>query len=52
MNEATLERLMMDAALGGLNEDVRELLMEHLDENTSNNFVACLSRRALVRVRW
>jgi len=30
MNEATLERLMMDAALGALNEDVRELLMAHL----------------------
>src|SRR5258707_9418350 len=30
MNDATLERLMMDAALGGLNEDVRELLMAYL----------------------
>ena len=30
MNDATLERLMMDAALGGLNEDVLELLMAHL----------------------
>ena len=33
MNEATLERLMMDAALGGLNEDVQELLMAHLNQN-------------------
>jgi anti-sigma factor RsiW len=31
MNDATLERLMMDAALGALNEDVRELLMAHLE---------------------
>lgn len=31
MNEATLDRLMMDAALGGLNEDVQELLMAHLE---------------------
>src|SRR5712664_839196 len=30
MNDATLERLMMDAALGALNEDVQELLMAHL----------------------
>jgi len=30
MNDATLERLMMDAALGAMNEDVRELLMAHL----------------------
>ncbi|HEV8608129.1 MAG TPA: hypothetical protein VGQ99_22530 [Tepidisphaeraceae bacterium] len=30
MNEATLERLMLDAALGALNEDVQELLMAHL----------------------
>jgi hypothetical protein len=30
MNEATLERLMMDAALGALDEDVQELLMAHL----------------------
>jgi hypothetical protein len=33
MNDATLERLMMDAALGGLNDDVRELLMEHVNGN-------------------
>src|SRR5882724_11919031 len=33
MNDATLERLMMDAALGALNEDVRELLMAHLNGN-------------------
>ena len=33
MNDATLERLMMDAALGGLNEDVQELLMSHLEGN-------------------
>src|SRR5438105_1840636 len=31
MNDATLERLMMDAALGALNEDVQELLMAHLE---------------------
>jgi hypothetical protein len=30
MNDATLERLMMDAALGAINEDVQELLMAHL----------------------
>jgi anti-sigma factor RsiW len=30
MNEATLERLMMDRALGALPADVEELLMEHL----------------------
>ena len=30
MNDATLERLMMDAALAALNEDVQELLMAHL----------------------
>src|SRR5438034_944045 len=34
MNDATLERLMMDAALGGLNEDVMELLMAHLKGNS------------------
>src|SRR5258705_5086907 len=31
MNDAILERLMMDAALGGLNEDVQELLVAHLE---------------------
>ena len=31
MNDATLERLMMDAALGGLNEDAHELLVAHLE---------------------
>src|SRR5437868_619896 len=31
MNEEILERLMMDAALGGLSEDVGELLMAHLE---------------------
>jgi anti-sigma factor RsiW len=30
MNEAMLERLMMDAALGALTDDVQELLMAHL----------------------
>jgi anti-sigma factor RsiW len=30
MNDSILERLMMDAALGALNEDVQELLMAHL----------------------
>src|SRR5689334_15322542 len=30
MNDATLERLMMDGALGALDEDVMELLMAHL----------------------
>jgi len=34
MNDATLERLMMDAALGGMNEDVVELLMAHLEGNS------------------
>jgi hypothetical protein len=33
MNDATLERLMMDAALGALNEDVQELLMANLEGN-------------------
>ena len=33
MNDATLERLMMDAALGALNEDVQELLMAHLERD-------------------
>jgi hypothetical protein len=33
MNDATLERLMMDAAVGALNEDVQELLMAHLEGN-------------------
>jgi hypothetical protein len=33
MNDATLERLMMDAALGALNDDVQELLMAHLEGN-------------------
>src|SRR5947209_6578358 len=33
MNDATLERLMMDAALGTLNEDVRKLLMAHLERD-------------------
>src|SRR5687768_12666223 len=33
MNEATLERLMMDAALGGLSEDVGELLVAHLSSD-------------------
>src|SRR3954465_225350 len=33
MNDATLERLMMDAALGGLNADVQELLMAHLNQD-------------------
>src|SRR4051812_40194614 len=31
MNEETLDRLMMDAALGGLSADVKELLMAHLE---------------------
>ena len=30
MNDATLERLMMDAALGALSEDVQDLLVAHL----------------------
>jgi anti-sigma factor RsiW len=34
MNDATLERLMMDAALGGLSEDVVELLMAHLERDS------------------
>jgi anti-sigma factor RsiW len=33
MNDATLERLMMDAALGALSEDVQELLMAHLNQD-------------------
>ena len=33
MNDATLQRLMMDAALGGLDEDVQELLMAHLESD-------------------
>jgi len=34
MNDSALERLMMDAALGGLNEDVLQLLMAHLQEDS------------------
>src|SRR5213593_2715299 len=30
MDDATLERLMMDAALGAFSDDVQELLMAHL----------------------
>jgi anti-sigma factor RsiW len=33
MNDATVERLMMDAALGGLSEDVVELLMAYLERD-------------------
>jgi hypothetical protein len=37
MNDATLERLMIDAALGALNEDVQELLMAHLEDNQNKS---------------
>jgi hypothetical protein len=33
MNEATLERLLLDAALGGLSGDVEELLVAHVSSD-------------------
>ena|SRR5436190_6360950 len=47
MNDATLERLMMDAALGALNEDVQELLMAHLQSSEKSREAEQL--RALVK---
>src|SRR5437870_12949422 len=51
MNDATLERLMMDAALGALNEDVQELLMAHLDGDEKRADEAQALRELVGRAR-
>src|ERR1051325_7332179 len=51
MNDATLERLMMDAALGGLDEDVQELLAAHLEEDEGKARELGELRRLMGRAR-
>jgi len=51
MNDATLERLMMDAALGGLNEDVRELLDAHLEGDEQKRREALERQGLMARAR-
>lgn len=51
MNDATLERLMMDAALGALNEDVQELLMAHLARDAGKAREAEELRRLVEKAR-
>jgi len=51
MNDATLERLMMDAALGALNDDVQELLMAHLTRDAGKAREAEELRRLVEKAR-